>query len=260
MLTLTDAFCGAGGSSTGAIQVPGVKVTFAANHCELAIETHNTNHPNTDHACVDIHMEEPQYFPTTDIGWFSPECTWWTVARGERAADLEPGLWDDPLSDGVGLRSRMLMFDVPRFARYHRYRAVIVENVVEVATHPKYQSAFTLWLNDMRNLGYEHREVYLNSMHAQVGGDPAPHPATVSTWCSGARGIGHPIWTGGRDRWRGARRMVRYRQAIQAWKNPAKRRRAVPAAVHLPVPQLRLPLHHRRAGLAARVGGDRLVD
>ena len=40
-LTMTDLFCGAGGSSTGATSVPGVKVRLAANHWSLAIETHN---------------------------------------------------------------------------------------------------------------------------------------------------------------------------------------------------------------------------
>jgi hypothetical protein len=43
MITLTDLFCGAGGSSTGATQVPGVEVLLAANHWPLAVETHNAN-------------------------------------------------------------------------------------------------------------------------------------------------------------------------------------------------------------------------
>lgn len=41
MLTLTDLFCGAGGSSTGAIAVPGVQVRVASNHWGPAVETHN---------------------------------------------------------------------------------------------------------------------------------------------------------------------------------------------------------------------------
>lgn len=223
MLTMTDAFCGAGGSSTGAVQVPGVEVKFAANHSPLAIETHNTNHPDTDHSCVDIHLEDPRHFPRTTIGWFSPECTWWTVARGERAADLDPGLWDDPLSDGVGMRSRMLMFDVVRFAAYHRYRAVIVENVVDVSCHPKYRAAFELWLSDMRNLGYSHREVYLNAMHAQQLGDPAPQSRDrlyVVFWRKGDRAPDLDRWT----RPTAHCEVHGTVRAIQAWKNPAKRR------------------------------------
>lgn len=35
MITVTDLFAGAGGSSTGAIQIPGVHVRYAANHWKL---------------------------------------------------------------------------------------------------------------------------------------------------------------------------------------------------------------------------------
>lgn len=51
-LTLTDLFCGAGGSSTGAIQVPGIEVRVASNHWQLAVDTHNTNHPDAAHICA----------------------------------------------------------------------------------------------------------------------------------------------------------------------------------------------------------------
>ena len=75
MITVTDLFCGAGGSSTGASQVPSVKVSFAANHEQTAIDVHHANHPDTDHAAVDLHEEDPRFFPTTTILWASPECT-----------------------------------------------------------------------------------------------------------------------------------------------------------------------------------------
>lgn len=39
MPTLTDMFCGAGGSSTGALAVPGVTVETAMNHWARAIES-----------------------------------------------------------------------------------------------------------------------------------------------------------------------------------------------------------------------------
>jgi DNA (cytosine-5)-methyltransferase 1 len=73
-LTITDLFCGAGGSSSGAIQVPGVKVRMAANHWQLAIDTHNTNHPDADHDRADISQTDPRRYPHTDILWASPEC------------------------------------------------------------------------------------------------------------------------------------------------------------------------------------------
>ncbi|WP_219719879.1 DNA cytosine methyltransferase [Microbacterium sp. UMB0228] len=43
-LTVTDLFCGAGGSSSG-LREAGYKVVHAANHWALAIESHQINHP-----------------------------------------------------------------------------------------------------------------------------------------------------------------------------------------------------------------------
>lgn len=183
--TLTDIFAGAGGSSTGAIQVPGVQVSLAANHWRLAVDVHNANHPTTRHACVDLHMEDPRNFPRTDILWASPECTKWSVANSKaRALSVEmggdPSLFDDVpdglISEGEDeiSRSRLLMFDVLRFVEHHRYRAVIVENVVDIATQAKYTRAWELWRQGLRRLGYSFRVVSLNSMHAQAHGLPAP--------------------------------------------------------------------------------------
>lgn len=66
MMTLTDLFCGAGGSSTGAEMVPGIEVVMAANHWPLAIETHQANHPNTAHDCADLSQVDPRRYPTTE--------------------------------------------------------------------------------------------------------------------------------------------------------------------------------------------------
>ena len=48
-LTLVDFFCGAGGSSQGAVAVPGVTARLAANHWQRAIDTHAANFPDTEH-------------------------------------------------------------------------------------------------------------------------------------------------------------------------------------------------------------------
>lgn len=170
MLTLTDLFCGAGGSSTGAIQVPGVSVRMASNHWNLAVETHNTNHPDADHLCADLSQISPRFFPRTDILWASPECTNHSVAKGRKRADAQLDLFEEPLPDAAAERSRATMWDVPRFAEYHRYSAVIVENVVDAWNW----EPFRAWLMAMDSLGYEHHVVFLNSMHAQARGLGAP--------------------------------------------------------------------------------------
>ena len=189
-LTSTDLFAGAGGSSTGMIAVPGVEVTIAANHSKIACDVHNANHPATDHAVVDLHLEDPHFFPRTDILWASPECTKWSQANGSQLPDIEEGLFEDPLSDEVATRSRMLMFDVLRFIDVHRYRRVVVENVVDIAMQAKYRRAWAAWKHGIVKLGYQYRVVSLNSMHAQFAGAPAPQSRDrlyVLMWPNGDR-------------------------------------------------------------------------
>lgn len=173
-LTVTDLFAGAGGSSTGLIQVPGLRIEHASNHWRLAIEVHNTNHPDTDHSSVDLHQEDPRFFPRTDILWASPECTKWSQASGIQRPPIEEGLFEDPMSDDAAQRSRLLMFDVLRFAEHHRYEAMIIENVVDIAVQAQYTMAWYEWRRQLGILGYRHRVVSLNSMHAQAYGLPAP--------------------------------------------------------------------------------------
>lgn len=170
MITLTDMFCGAGGSSTGAIQVPGVVVKAATNHWQLAIDTHNTNHQDADHICADVSQIDPRYFPTSDVLWASPECTNHSVAKGRKRVTGQPDLFGDTLPDAAAERSRATMWDVPRFAEHHQYQLIITENVVDAARWVMWDA----WLMAMDSLGYEHHVVYSNSMHAQSYGLPAP--------------------------------------------------------------------------------------
>lgn len=169
MLTITDLFCGAGGSSTGAIQIPGVTVRVASNHWDLAVETHNANHQNAAHICADLSQIDPRYFPNTDMLWASPSCTNHSVAQGVKREGAQPDLFEEVLPDDAAERSRATMWDVVRFSEHHHYRAVIVENVVDVYRWLPFQA----WLMAMDSVGYEHQIVYLNSMHAQVYGPGA---------------------------------------------------------------------------------------
>jgi site-specific DNA-cytosine methylase len=72
-VTVTDQFCGAGGSSLGAVAA-GSEVKLALNHWDLAIKTHNTNFPDTDHDCTDISAVDPRRYRRTDVLITSPEC------------------------------------------------------------------------------------------------------------------------------------------------------------------------------------------
>lgn len=179
MLTVADYFCGAGGSSTGMEQVPGVRVVMASNHWQLAVDTHNANFPHADHDREDITRIDPRRHPRTDIAWFSPECTNWSIAKGRRCdydgRPVQLDLFADPdedapLPDEAAQRSRMLMQDVPRFTDVHRYRAVIVENVTDVLKWEHLDE----WLHRMARLGYRHRTIVLNSAFATALGSGAP--------------------------------------------------------------------------------------
>ncbi|XVU24187.1 DNA cytosine methyltransferase [Actinoplanes sp. CA-054009] len=189
-LTVTDFFCGAGGSSTGMELVPGLRVRMAVNHWADAIETHQHNVPHADHDQADvaaIAKENPYRYPRTDIGWFSPECTFWSQGRGEKVdydtdweqptldqAMFDPeAVDDDPdkkLAEEAKQRSRALMGDVPRFASVHRYKGIIVENVPDILRW----AHFTAWLKRMDTLGYDHKVITLNSAFANALGPGAP--------------------------------------------------------------------------------------
>ena len=169
-LSLTDLFCGAGGSSTGAVQVPGVRVITAMNHWDLALETHNANHPNTDHVQADISQYDPRRVRRTRMLWGSPECTNHSVAKGKKRVTGQPDLFGDSLPDEAADRSRATMWDMVRYAECHNYDLMFTENVVDAARW----LFFDEWLGCMHKLGYLHHIVYLNSMHAQYGGLPAP--------------------------------------------------------------------------------------
>ncbi|KAA5829553.1 DNA cytosine methyltransferase [Saccharopolyspora hirsuta] len=161
MLTITDLFCGAGGSALGATAVPGVGLRIAANHWQLAVESHAANFPEADHDCADVSQVNVRRYPSTDLLWASPECTNHSIVQGRKRFE-QPDLFGETLPPEAAERSRATMWDVPRFAEHHHYRAIVVENVVDAAKW----SMWPAWLHAMSCLGYRHQLVFLNSMHA----------------------------------------------------------------------------------------------
>jgi DNA (cytosine-5)-methyltransferase 1 len=194
-LTVTDQFCGAGGSSLGAVAA-GAELVLALNHWDLAVETHNTNFPNALHECTDIQACDPRRYPRTDLLITSPECVNHSQAKGrKRKQQAQLHLWEKPTIDPAAERSRATMLDVPRFAEYHQYECIIVENVVEA----REWILFDEWLLMMQKLGYRWETVYFNSMFAHPTpqsrdrmyvvfwkkGNPAPDLRfTPLAWCA----------------------------------------------------------------------------
>jgi DNA (cytosine-5)-methyltransferase 1 len=168
MLTLTDLFCGAGGSALGAHAVEAIDLRLAANHWQLAVDTHAENFPDADHLVADISQVDPRRVPRTDLLWASPECTNHSQAQGKKRVPFGPDLFGETLPDAAAERSRATMWDVPRFAERHGYKAIVVENVVDAAKWV----LFPAWLHAMDALGYDHQLVSLNSMHAEAAAAP----------------------------------------------------------------------------------------
>lgn len=214
-----DQFCGAGGSSLGVRKASAkyggnIEVSLAMNHWKIAIETHSANFPDTDHDCADMSAVDPRRYPHADILITSPECTNHSLAKGvkrnlQQTATLFGNIEVDPAAE----RSRATMWDVPRFAEYHKYKAIIVENVVDARSWVLWEP----WLHSMHKLGYLHKCVYLNSMHAHPTpqsrdrmyvvfwrkGDTAPNlEITPEAYCDNCS---------------------KYVDSVQSWKNPKKK-------------------------------------
>ena len=127
-VTVTDLFCGAGGSSHGAEQVPGTQIVMAANHWDVAIDVHQTHFPHARHDCADISQADPRRYPPTSLLLASPECTNHSQARGVSRRKQHRSLFDGDF-DPAAERSRATMWDVGRFAEQIRYDAIVVLSV-----------------------------------------------------------------------------------------------------------------------------------
>lgn len=213
-VTVTDLFCGAGGSSTGAEMVPGVRVEMAANHWATAIDVHQAHFPAARHDLADISQADPRRYPATNLLLASPECTNHSQARGVSRKRQQADLFGE--FDPSAERSRATMWDVGRFAEQIPYDGIIVENVVEATKW----SGWAHWLGWLTDLGYSHRVVSANSMHHQVPqsrdriyvvlwrkGLRPDLEMEVDGWCARCDG-----WCRSRQAWKPQRTVGRYRQ------------------------------------------------
>lgn len=101
-IILIDLFCGAGGLTEGASQVPGVRVVACVNHDAIAIESHRFNHPDVIHFTEDVRnpeviahiaaivQQERRKHPQAKvIIWASLECTNFSKAKGGLPRDAD---------------------------------------------------------------------------------------------------------------------------------------------------------------------------
>ncbi|MFE2961973.1 DNA cytosine methyltransferase [Nocardia tengchongensis] len=163
-LTATDLFAGAGGSSEGLRQA-GYQVLYAANHWQTAVDTHQANHPDTDHRLANLSETDFRTFGRTNLLWVSPSCVWHARSGGRKQPSVEAEL----RRADEGSIDRATAFAVIAATEVHAYDAVIVENVTEFMNWGR-GVMYRWWLDGMTALGYKHQVVTLNS--ADVGPNP----------------------------------------------------------------------------------------
>lgn len=154
---IADLFCGAGGTSTGAVEAASAlgyqPLLTAINHWEVAVATHSANHPGARHLCASLDSLNPRdLFAEGGLNllWASPECTHHSIARGGR-----------PVSD----QSRATAWCVVRWAEALRPPTILVENVPEFESwgavgsngrplKTKRGATFLAWVGALESLGY----------------------------------------------------------------------------------------------------------
>lgn len=161
-MNVIDFFCGAGGASCGLQHSEHARVVAAVNHDPQAIACHAENHPEARHYSADIKRLNPELLarnhPEADAFWFSAECTHLSKAKGGQPRDAD---------------SRMLNFELPRFARALKPKYVFIENVPDILTWGPLKNGrvdpdrkgelHRLWIRSMERLGYRYDYRILNS-------------------------------------------------------------------------------------------------
>ena len=162
--------------------------------------------------------------PHTQVLWASPSCVWHSPAGGHKReeqirAELD-ATFDDYVPNEAAERSRATAFDVIRAVEMHRYKVVIVENVVEFAT--KWE-LFDWWVAGLQHLGYTVQLISVSSAHI---GDDTNDPAAqwrdrLCVYCI-APGVPVPDVSPRPSAWCFACEEVV--AAVQSWRRPNRRK------------------------------------
>lgn len=160
MLRAADLFCGAGGSTTGAVASGRVKVVYALNHWPEAVRSHEANHPDAKHVCAPVEWIDPSRdVPAIDLLMASPDCTHHSNARGGKPTD------DHKRAGG---------WHVVHWAEALRPRWLVIENVREFMNwgpvgrngkplKSKRGATWHAWLEALRSIGYRLEHKILNA-------------------------------------------------------------------------------------------------
>lgn len=220
-----DLFCGAGGTTTG-LRIACDKLGYeldlvAVNHWDIAIATHTSNHPGARHMCASVDTVDPRLAVPggrLDILWASPECTFFSVARGGK-----------PVTD----QGRASAWLILRWAELLYIDTILIENVKEfrdwcpvgVNGRPmksRKGETFNAFIAALKSLGYRVEYKILNAanfgaattrerlfIQARRGRKPINWPA-ASHSKTGARSL-----FGRTKKWRAAKEII-------SWETPSR--------------------------------------
>lgn len=166
-IELLDTFCGAGGSSTGAVlaieELGHRPALTCVNHNKMAIATHTINHPWARHFCTgidDLNLNSMYGDTLLDVLWSSPSCVSHSTAKG---------------GTPVNEQDRATGWCVVRIAETLRPPVILIENVpaflkwapcerrwskknARWELHPDKKregETFQAWINALKSLGYK---------------------------------------------------------------------------------------------------------
>lgn len=153
-----DFFAGLGGM-TSSFFLAGGEILHACNHWTKSWLAHGSNFPDVEHELGDLSVLDPKRLPRgfANILVCAPECRRHSNANNWRQAVMELAPYDPNRREGE--RSRATMWCPQRWAAYHHFEHVVVENVVEVTAW----NQFANWCMEWEKIGYGVQAVCLNS-------------------------------------------------------------------------------------------------
>ncbi|MFF4344741.1 DNA cytosine methyltransferase [Kitasatospora sp. NPDC001540] len=186
-LVAVDLFSGFGGLTRG-IEMAGFTTIMAANHNAYKVEIHEANHPHAEHwiadlvdpAAADYHSARD--LPAADLLVAGVSCVNHSQANTRKAYEQGLSLFEleDPDFEArvtKSERDRATASCVLHYAAQHHPRMILVECTTELASwgpalpgRPKVGdgSTYRWWLKQFELLNYQHKVLYLNSMHFGV--------------------------------------------------------------------------------------------
>ena len=142
---VADNFAGGGGASTGIAQALCQSPDIAVNHNAEALMMHEQNHPDTKHyneSVWDINIPKAVDGEPVLMGWFSPDCTHFSVAKGGKPVKkVIRGLaWIVKKWAGQSDMAMLFMENVKEFTTWGPLiakRCKVTKRVIKLVADPK---------------------------------------------------------------------------------------------------------------------------